>query len=110
MAFFLLSESTVPEIHIRSETASKVSHTIQALVGVVAQTHIVTKDIQHSHHLAENQDAVTVHAETSQQFIKQDHLATAHNEPLQGLLNVVSAELCAVKEKWMIGRLFQLNS
>lgn len=64
-------------------------HAVQPLVLISSQRHVIAEDIKHAHHLAEDEDSMTVLSQTSEQFVKKDHLSAAHDETFEGLFRVV---------------------
>jgi hypothetical protein len=60
MAFFLLSESTVPGLVVSKVAQWGQIRTIQTLMSVVSERHVVTQDIKHADHLTEDQDTMAI--------------------------------------------------
>ena len=48
----------------------------------VPEAHVVCQDVQHAHHLGENEDAMSGLVETHQQLVQQVQLATSTNQSL----------------------------
>ena len=83
--------------------------TIQSLMGVIPQGHIVAQDVQHAHHLTENEHSVTVVTKLLQELIEQHHLATAHHQTLKRFLSIVRPIFCAIEKEWVVSRLLEFH-
>lgn len=96
---------------MRNSLLSKLGgyHTVEALVRVAAHDHVVAEDIQHPDHLAENENAVPILPQSSQELVEQHHLPAAHNKTLQRLLIAVCLGLSAVEKVRVIRCFLQLH-
>ncbi len=82
---------------------------IEALVLISTHVQIILHDVKHPDHLAEDKDTVPILAQPSKKLVKQDHLATAHDDALQRLFVGVGLDLGAIEQPWMVGSLLQLH-
>ena len=111
MAFFRISELTVP-MPSRQQPAFRSEwerHTIEPLVLITTEAHIIGQDIQDADHLTEDEHAMSVHLESSEELVQQDHLARIHHDALESLLLVLGDRFSAIEEVRMIRRLLQLD-
>ena len=84
-------------------------HAVQSLMRVIAQREVVAEDIEHAHHLTENENAMSILAKAGEQFIEQNHLPAVHDEALKLLVLRRVAIFSAVEQVRVVGRLFQLH-
>ncbi|RUP48980.1 hypothetical protein BC936DRAFT_143532 [Jimgerdemannia flammicorona] len=56
---------------------------VKTLVRMPAQRHVVGENVEHHDKLRENEDAMATIFQSHQKFVKQDHLAAAHDQPLK---------------------------
>ena len=82
---------------------------VEALMDITAKRHVVAKDIQHAHHLAEDEHAMAILPQAREQLVQQDHLPAVHNEALERRLVVVAAELGAVEQEGVVSGLLKLH-
>ena len=87
----------------------RANHPVKALVGVAADGHIVTENVEHSDHLTENQNAMTIRTEAGQKLVDQEQLAAVHQHVLQHFLVVGSFRFCAVEQIWVVGSLLEFH-
>lgn len=59
------------------------THSHAHLVGVVFELHVLCQNVQHAHHLREDEDSMATSMKPSQQFVQQEQLPTASDEMLK---------------------------
>ena len=79
-------------------------------MGISSVLHVVTEDIKHADHLAENKYTMAVGFQPNKKLVQQYKFAAVHDDAFEGLVFVVGILLCALEEEWMIGSFFQLHS
>ena len=69
------------------------------LVGEVPQLHVLCKDVQHPHHLREDENPVPPLFETNKQLVRQIELATATDQSLYE--NIKRERECSTEHKYI---------
>jgi len=86
---------------------------INALVGVSAQLHVVLEEIQHNAELRENKHSMPVALQLGQELVKQHHLTRCLSERLYRcrIIEVLSdLSFCTFDEEWVVAALADFHS
>lgn len=103
-----MSEGTVPADTdgVRrgnpNEKGEEIGLTIEPLVDVTSEGHVVGHDVEHPHHLREDEHPVAVLLEPTQELVEQNHLARVHDDSLEDLVVGRRARLGPVKEEGVV--------
>lgn len=66
-------------------------------------------NLQHSDHLTEDENAMSILLEPGQKFVKQDHFPAVHDETFESLLADLGANLGAFEQIRVVGSLLKLH-
>lgn len=75
-------------------------------MGISAVLHVVTEDIEHADHLAENKYPMAVGFQPNKKLVQEYKLAAVNDNAFEGLVLVVGILLRALEEEWMVGSFF----
>lgn len=85
------------------------NHAIQPLMHISTKRHVITENIEHTHHLAENEHAMAILTQASEEFVQKHHFATVHDESFEDFVIVVAPCFSTIKEIRVIGGLLKLH-
>jgi hypothetical protein len=85
-----------------NEKGEEIGLTIEPLVDVTSEGHVVGHDVEHPHHLREDEHPVAVLLEPTQELVEQNHLARVHDDSLEDLVVGRRARLGPVKEEGVV--------